>query len=313
MHLFHSSIDASKALESPILLIGNFDGVHLGHRKLINTALNHFNSDHPICMYSFDPHPAHLFSEKHFPPPPMIQTLAQKIQILQTMNIHGIVIEPFTQLFSKYRADIFFNQVILKRLKVSGIVVGYDFTFGYLRKGNTTRLSMLCKKHNIDLIVVSAQFNNDQLISSSIIRQYIQNSNIIEANQLLGRPYSITGHIIPGRGIGQTLDTPTANLHPYNRLIPKNGVYITSLSMNGITIPSITSIGINPTYPNIDFSIETHLLDADIDLYEKQVEIYFHDFIRYQKHFSSPGELKKQIHIDINSAKDFHRNNRGVL
>ncbi|MBT3182385.1 MAG: bifunctional riboflavin kinase/FAD synthetase [Deltaproteobacteria bacterium] len=306
-----SSKDFSKDTSSPVIVFGNFDGVHLGHQELIQRAKKKGAMLCGTCVvYTFNPHPAKILAPEH--PPRLLQTPEQKIAALKTIGVDVCIMEPFTSDFSHMHADDFFKKIIVERLNASAIVVGYDFTFGIHREGTSDTLSNLACSQGIEIDKVEAQFREETLISSTNIRGMISDGDIDMANSLLGRPYSIEGMVISGRGLGGALDAHTANMRTYNELTPRNGVYITETIVEGVEkpYPSVTSIGDNPTFPDSDFAIETHLLDVDMNLLGKNIEIGFLKRVRDQVAFRSQKDLKERIRMDIETSRTFHQAKR---
>lgn len=288
-----------------VVAIGNFDGVHLGHRHLIGeTKKKAQEIGVQTAVYTFDPHPVQVLSPNQCPI--MIQTQDQKLSALDLLGVGFCIVEKFTIEFAHQLPETFFEEVIIKRLHARAIVVGYDFTFGLQRKGSIKLLRQLCEQGGVGITVIDAQFLRDTLISSTNIRRLVEHGDVVNASKLLGRPYSLEGKVVPGRGVGVTLGARTANLKSLNELIPKNGVYLTLTSIEGRTHRSITSIGNNPTFPNSSFAIETHIIDEAPELTGMTIVVEFLERLRDQITFASPEELKKQILADIELAKKMH-------
>jgi len=314
----HNSENFPTDIKSPVVALGNFDGVHVGHRELINRARTDAAKRGGRCVvYTFDPHPVRTLSPKYCPP--LLQTLEQKLDMLESLGIDICVIEPFTLKFSHLDAGSFLKTVLLERLSAIAIVVGYDFTFGLHREGTIETLEDFGRKHDISIHTVEAQFINETLISSTNIRKMISEGDIKTAATLLGRPYAIGGKIVRGRGLGGRLNAPTANIETQNEIIPKNGVYITKTRIseksekNSEIFPSITSIGDNPTFPGTGFAVETHILDFDKDIAGWNVEIEFLKRIRVQIAFDTPAQLAEQIRKDIEEARRHHKSEAGSM
>jgi riboflavin kinase/FMN adenylyltransferase len=224
-------------------------------------------------------------------------------------------VEPFTHELAQMTPEEFFTKIIVERMGAKSIVVGYDFTFGLHRQGTVKTLEHLCKNRGIGLVVVEPQFLDDTLISSTNIRKFVAAGDVGAAAKLLGRPYLIRGTIISGRGIGGKLHAHTANIETKNEIIPQNGVYITRTNIwenkeadppNFASYDSITSIGDNPTFPEAGFSIETHLIAANVDVLEMTADILFIKHMRAQLAFDSTKLLAKQIQKDIDAARRYH-------
>lgn len=305
MKIFEGSknYDESK-FQRTIVAIGIFDGVHLGHLKLFKLAKEAAKKRHAKFMaYTFYPHPAELLAPDLSPP--LLQTIEQRKSSLKDAGVDICIIEPFDKALSLISPEDFFYDILIKRLNATGIIIGYDFTFGKNRTGNISTLQSLAQREGIELIVTPPQFLNGMLISSTNIRKAIRDGQIDLANKLLGRPYEIVGLIVAGHGFGKDIGAPTANLKPFSQIIPGDGVYLTKTIVDK-AYPSITSIGINPTFPFKKYSIETHLLDMEMDLLGTTVSIRFLEKMRDQKAFNSAEELTHQISDDLKKARRLH-------
>lgn len=291
----------------PVVAIGNFDGVHLGHAHLIREARKIAEGfDSALAVLTFDPHPVRILAPDECPP--LIQTPKQKEEALSRLGVDCLVIERFTKDFAQKTPEFFFEEIIVQNLRARAVVIGYDFTFGLHRKGQIETMEALGNRYDVKICVISAQFLGETLVSSTNIRRLIEHGDVVSAAGLLGRPYIIDGTVVAGRGIGQTLGVRTANIESTNALIPMNGVYLTRTltRADGAWHPSITSIGNNPTFPHSSFAIETHLIDANTDLMGKEIAVEFLERMRDQFAFDSPGELRDQILKDIETARGKH-------
>lgn len=296
-----------KGVPSPAVALGNFDGVHLGHQKLINEILGEADAAHGTSViYTFEPHPVSVLSPSQCPK--LLNTLEQKLHHLEEFGVDIAVVEHFTHEFSRQEPETFFKNVIIDRIRPRTIVVGYDYTFGLHRHGTIENLEKLGKENDIRVIIVPAAFSRETLISSTVIRRMIVEGNIEQAARFLGRPYEIAGKVVPGRGIGNSLAARTANVISENEIMPADGVYVTQTSVeDGKTFPSITNLGDNPTIPDSHFSIETHIIDEDLDILGKGVVIKFLARMREELRFASLDELKAQIGRDIDAARKYHK------
>lgn len=312
MFLVHGSKNFPKDT-APIVAMGNFDGVHLAHRRVISLSFA-TAKDRGLksCVYTFDPHPAKILSPEGCPP--LLQTPAQKLASIEATGVDICVVEKFNSKFAALTPEVFLDEVISVRLKAKGLVVGYDFTFGSHRHGTALWLKEKAGALGIDVMIVEAQFLDETLLSSTNIRQLIRKGDVSDATKFLGRPYEIEGTVVKGRGLGANLGVHTANIESINEVIPADGVYLTVTQLLDTRCPnhrtvfhSITSIGTNPTFHEASFAIETHLLDANVDALGQRAVIKFLDKMRDQIAFASPEELKKQIKKDIEDAKKRHR------
>ncbi len=291
----------------PAVALGNFDGVHRGHQKLINEIKDKARAVHGTSViYTFEPHPVSVLSPSQCPK--LLNTLEQKLHYLEELGVDIAVVEQFTHEFSRQEPEAFFKDVIIDRIHPQTIVVGYDYTFGLHRHGTIENLEKLGKENDIRVIIVPATFSKETLISSTVIRRMIIEGNVEQAAALLSRPYEIAGKVVPGRGLGRKLAAHTANIIPENEIMPADGVYITLTEIqNGRTFPSITNLGDNPTIPDSHFSIETHIIDEDLDILGKRASISFLARMREELRFPTLGELKAQIGRDIDAARKYHQ------
>ena len=289
---------------SSVIAIGNFDGIHLGHKKIIEKTISLAGKDGISVIYTLEPHPAKLLIPELAPP--LLQTQKQKERMFERLGVEILIIEPFTKEFAVLKPRDFFRSIIKDRLMAREIVVGYDFTFGFHRLGKISDLKSLAERENIKVHVVDAVFVNEMLVSSTHIRILIERGDIETANTLLGRAYSIIGKVVKGRGVGQTLGFHTANLDTRNELIPPPGVYITKTQIWDKEYPSVTNIGFNPTFGTGNLSIETHILDFEENILEKEIEIEFYKKIRNEMTFPSVNDLREEIKKDILEARRFY-------
>jgi riboflavin kinase/FMN adenylyltransferase len=296
-----SALDFCKKGSS--ITIGNFDGVHLGHQKLIEIAKKKSHQNNiPSLVYTFNPHPVVFLSPKNAPL--HINTLKQKTRLLKNQKVDGVIFEEFNETFAHQSPQNFFETVLVKNLNAKAITVGYDFTFGSKRSGTTQTLKDLCKEYQIDFTVVPSFMKGEILASSSIIRKFLLDGDIKAANNILSRPYFIEGKVIHGEKRGGKIGFKTANLKSENELIPDHGVYQTACLVGKKIYPSVTNIGFNPTFDHQELSIETHLLDFEKNIYGKKMVVFFLKKLRNEKKFDSVEDLIKQINQDIVKAKN---------
>jgi riboflavin kinase/FMN adenylyltransferase len=290
----------------PVLTIGNFDGVHLGHQRIISLARDKAKDRGGQCVaYTFRPHP-----QVALRPDTALQLLStydEKLELLGHLGVDLLIEEPFSREFSTIEPEQFFTEMILRRLSAEAIVVGYDFAFGRERHGHLDALATFCQNAGVELTVVPPQKMGTEVVSSSKIRQYLLAGNIELANQLLGRFFSYRGNVIRGEGRGRQLGYPTANLKLENKLTLPYGVYATWATVDGKKFPSVTNVGVRPTFQVGSFElpalVETHLLDFSGDLYGSTLDVQFVSRLRAEKKFSGTSELKAQIQIDAQQAR----------
>ena len=290
--------------DSSALAIGIFDGVHLGHQKIIKYLCKTSKKNKLISVIlTFHPHPSEVLGKNKIK---MLQTLEQRIQEIQKFGINTIWIIPFTRKFAGLTREEFVQQIIVNKSKAKEIIVGKNFYFGKNREGDINYLYDTSKDHHFNVHSIAHVKKEGITISSSRIRLDLEQGDLNHANLFLGRPYAITGKVIKGRSRGKELGFPTANILPENDIIPQ-GVYITSAFLDHKQHPSVTNIGINPTFNHSGFQVETHLIDFKGDIYSKKIDIQFFQKIRSEKKFDSSRELSLQIEKDIQTAKAYFK------
>lgn len=294
-----------KASQPLALTIGNFDGVHLGHSKIVDEVKNFAKEKNLLsAILTFEPHPISFFKSdraKDF----RITSLSKKLKIFAEKEIDRAIILPFNQKIAAIKAEDFIEQILVKALNVKHLSVGYDFIFGQNREGNFQLLQQASKKFGFELNQISALKESEQICSSSLIRKFISEGKIVEANRFLGRNFAICGNVTSGRKLANQLGFPTANLLTKPHIIkPKFGVYKTLTFIPSLEkkFPSITNFGVKPTIGgDLIPLLETHILNFDQNIYGKKIEVEFLDFVREEKKFGSLDELKEQIKKDLKS------------
>jgi riboflavin kinase/FMN adenylyltransferase len=290
-----------------VVSIGNFDGVHLGHQKLLRQAVQEGKIlGLPIVVFTFYPHPVTvLYPERK------IQRLfdpRDQREQLDHLGITHLVEQEFTHNFAKLSASDFVQFYLIDKLKAKTLVVGYDFSFGSNRLGDIPYLQKICQEKKIKLVVVTAHKENDTVVSSSKIRDELKFGDLKKTYSFLGRNYYLRGIVHHGDARGRTIGVPTANMTPTVDFVPRRGVYITQTHYQNKTFPSITNIGFNPTFhgeANPPVKTETHLFDFNEDIYGQEIQVDLLQYIRDEKKFSGIQELLTQIREDIQLAKDF--------
>lgn len=287
-----------------VVSLGKFDGLHRGHQLLVHYVLEQKRAGYRAVMFTFLYHPGTLFSDKEIE---LIYTEEEKKYLLEQYNMDVLISYPFTEETAGMEPEAFIKEVLIEKLDARKIVVGSDYCFGHNRKGNVALLKDMSKVYGYELAVFDKLEVDGQVVSSSYIRSLISNGDIRKANELLGRPYSVTGEVQHGRKIGRTLGFPTTNLIPEgHKLLPPNGVYVSKTKINGAVHPGITNIGYNPTVGvTPERRVETFLFDFDEDLYGSRIEVSLYDIVRKEVHFNSVRELKEQIARDITFGREF--------
>ena len=296
-----------RSFNHPVITIGNFDGVHLGHLRIIETALAKARALNGQCIaYTFRPHP-----QAALRPGIKLQLLStyeERRDLLAQAGIDITIEEPFSREFSTVAPEQFFNDVLLRKVGAEAIVVGYDFAFGKERTGHLAALEAFCKSASVELTVVSPHREGGEIISSSKIREHLLAGEIENANRLLGREFFYKGVVIKGEGRGRKIGFPTANLKLDDKLALPYGVYSTWAVLGDQIYPSVTNVGVRPTFQVMGEEllpalVETHLLDTTIDLYGSALEVRFIRKIRNEEKFSGIDALKKQIALDVTQSR----------
>ncbi len=306
MKVHHSIQNFKEKKHSSILTIGTFDGVHIGHQKIIE-RLNQIK-DHPkdkSMILTFYPHPRRVLH--HGNEIKMLNTFDEKIQLLDKFDLDHLVVEPFTAEFSRLSALGFVRDILVNQLYIKKLVIGYDHHFGKNREGNFEQLKEYGELYGFEVEEIPAQEIENVSVSSTKIRDAIEKGEIEKANKYLGYHYLLTGDIVKGEGLGRKINFPTINLHIKEeyKLIPKAGVYIAKTILNQQTIYGIMNIGIRPTVSGKGQTIEIHLLDYQGDLYGLKMQIEVLKRLRDEQKFDSVEDLVLQIKKDENTARDW--------
>lgn len=306
---FFASVGITKRFDNPVLTIGNYDGVHLGHREIIEQVKEKARSISGTAMLmTFYPHPLRfLRPEEHLG---LITPLYVKKKLIEEAGINVLFVIPFTSVFRSMAPEAFIEDVLVRNLGIKALIVGYDFRFGMGGRGNTAMLKAYSEKHGYDFDVVEAIAIHGEKVGSNRIRRLILDGNVAEAAISLGRPYILEGEVMPGDGRGAGLGFPTVNLDTAFEIIPKKGVYITEAIVQGRRIPSVTNIGYNPTFDGKELRIEAHLLDFSQDLYYQEVTLSFLERVRDEEKFASVEELKGRIAADVATARRYFEKTR---
>jgi len=300
-------VDPQKPVEfSTSAAIGNFDGVHLGHKeiiKLINDIAREKSTK--SCLLTFDPHPQKVLAGKDVS---LIVPVDEKLALLEQAGVDCTVSLEFTKELSRLSAEEFVQTVLIKTLNIKDIVVGPDFMFGKNRSGNAALLKEMGEKYGFITHVINPRKLGDEVISSSLIRQKITEGNILRLNQLLGYTYFIKGKIVEGEKRGREIGFPTTNVDTRWELLPKPGVYASMAVLKGARYKSITNIGFRPTFGDNNLLIETHLFDFSETVYGEEINVEFFERLRDEKKFESVDDLISQIKMDVEEVKNILRN-----
>ena len=285
-----------------VIAIGNFDGLHLGHQKVISEAIRKAKRNKiPLGVMTFEPVPVMFFNKKiknH-----RINSFQQKKQQLKKFKLDFLIIIKFNKKFSSQTAEEFIKKIIFKKTKCKYLFVSQNFKFGFKRQGNIKTLKKFEKKYNFINIVTKPFKKNNKTISSTFIRKKIRSGKIVEINKLLNRNWTVVGKVIKGQRRGHKIGFPTCNLKLNDYVIPKLGVYAVRVKSKNFNKNGIANVGYRPTFNGQNLLLETNVFGINKNLYNKEISISFKKFIRPEKKFSNLKHLKKQIQLDIKQAK----------
>ena len=304
MKYLSNSFDQINIDEKLCLTIGNFDGIHKGHREIIKNLIQQTKTSNlKSAILSFTPHPKIYFNkQKNF----MINSQSKKKEILKDLGLDYLIDLNFNDKFTQLSHNEFEDKILLEKLNSKRILIGKDFQYGNQRKGNIDTLKIFCEKNKIELEEIGLILNdhNSNKISSSAIRENLKSGKFELANKDLERNFSVAGKVIKGDQRGRTIGIPTANLeYPLNTITIPYGVYAVETLIEGNTYFGIVNFGIRPTFNKDKPIVEAYLFDFDNNIYDKDIEILFHKQIRQEKKFNDIKELLNQINIDIAEAK----------
>lgn len=288
---------------SPVLALGNFDGLHRGHQKIIERVRRSAaDRNGAALVLTFDPHPPRVVRPDKAPP--LLMTMPQKLDALARAGLTGTAVVRFTEAFSKWSPEAFVRQVLVDWLRVAEVWVGADFLFGHERAGTFSVLRALGAQYGFKAEKIDPVRYKEFVVSSTRIRRLVAEGRIDEAGALLGHHYAIGGTIVHGAERGRLLGFPTANLSTDNELVPPTGVYATAAEIGGTRWPAVTNIGVRPTFESAGaVTIETHVLGLDADVYGAPMSLSFIQRLRDERRFPDVDALKEQIEADVRRAR----------
>jgi len=303
MEVYEGVENIRRSLKNPVLTIGNFDGVHRGHQALFRKAkewANRFSGESVVI--TFHPHPLQVLAPGQGLV--FITPHERKLELIALYGIDVAIVVSFSTEFAKMSASEFVRVLLVDKIGPKAVVVGEDYRFGYGREGDTRFLQRMGSQYGFKVETVSGVQLEGTVVSSTLIRQLIQEGELREANKLLGRPYEIAGVVVPGhqRG-GRLLGFPTANISLSSQAPPKPGVYAVQVEVDKGVYGGAANVGYNPTFGGTELSIEVFLFDFDQNIYEKSIRVFFLERLRDEKRFSGPDELASQIRKDVEKAK----------
>jgi riboflavin kinase/FMN adenylyltransferase len=305
LKIFHSINDFVSSKKT-ILTLGTFDGVHIGHKKILEKLTqNGENGKYESLVLTFFPHPRMVLQDQS--EVKLLTTIEEKTELLEKSGIENLVIHPFDESFSKLTASEFVKKVLVDQFHIKKIIIGHDHRFGKDRTANIDDLITFGKQFNFEVEQISAQEIEAVSVSSTKIRKELKEGNVTLSNEYLGYNYFLTGTIIKGKQLGRTIGFPTANVRIQEdyKLIPKNGVYIVKSIINQKEVFGMMNIGFNPTISNEKLSIEIHYFDFGTDLYDQKLIVSILKYIRPEQKFDSVDLLKEQLEKDKITSLDY--------
>lgn len=295
----YQALDAP--LDASVVAVGNFDGVHRGHREILNRLIAWGNERGiPSLLLTFRPHPV-KFLVPHLAPP-LINTYEQKRELVRSVGIDIMVEEPFHREYANLSPEQFVTDILHRTFGAKAIFVGFDFTFGRGGKANVDALRELGAPFGLEVHCADPLSFEGIVASSTKVRSFVQEGQVRGAHILLGRPFSIVGHVVPGEQRGRTIGFPTANLETKQELLPAFGVYACWAVINGTPHRAVTNIGIRPTFRSNEPTIEAHILDFSEDIYDQEITLHVMERLRAEQSFSSIEALQTQIKQDREKA-----------
>jgi len=289
-------------LQNPVLTLGNFDGVHLGHQAIFKKVIERAREiNGTSIVFTFEPHPLKVLAPERSPL--LLNTFHGKMKLLDEAGVEVVICANFTRVFAEQHPEDFARDVLHTQLGIREVYVGYDYAFGKGREGSIESLKGMGRAHGFEVGVVEAVRVNNIVVSSSVIRDLISGGKVEEAARLLGRDYILEGEVVHGAHRGRTLGFPTANLHAANELLPGYGVYAVRTLFAGRWVDGVASIGVRPTFGAGPVSIEVFLFDFNGDLYGKHIDVSLMKQLRQEKKFSTVDDLVLQMHADVKEAK----------
>lgn len=303
MEILRHSEDRNLSISKPILSMGNFDGIHLGHQALLQRVVQEAKSQGGrSVVLTFEPHPLKILAPERAPR--LILAHKDKMRLFQSSGVEVVIIQAFNPTFANIEAEEFVRHYLIDRLKVHKIWVGRDLRFGKGRKGRVEDLIRWGAEGGLKVGIVEPIQLEGARISSSRIRKLIEQGDVHEVHRFLGRYHFVSGRVAPGHQRGRNLGFPTANIVTRIEVLPLDGIYATFLQVDGRLWPSVTNVGFNPTFGEGPRTIESYIFDFQEDLYGQQVSLFFIKRIREEKKFPSPDLLVKQMKKDVLSAQE---------
>jgi len=303
MEIFRHIEDRNISLSRPVLTLGNFDGIHLGHQALLQRVVQDAKArDGRSVVLTFEPHPLMILAPQRAPK--LILTHKDKMVLLQSYGVDAVIIQPFNPAFANLEAETFVRSYLVERLKVHKMWIGKDLRFGKGRKGRVEDLIRWGAECGFEVGIVAPVQLGEVRISSSRIRDLIKRGDVHEVQRFLGRYHFASGRVIPGYQRGRQLGFPTANIVTRTEMLPLDGIYATFLEVDQRLWPGVTNIGVNPTFGGGPRTIESYIFDFSGDLYGRSVKLFFVKRIREERKFPTPEDLVGQMKKDVLGAQE---------
>jgi len=306
----HKGAHAFNSDHHTVVTIGTFDGVHVGHQKIIERLVNTAKAGNlESAILTFFPHPRMVLQKDAGIK--LINTIEERKEILSRTGVDHLIIHPFTQQFSRLSAREFVRDILVHKLKAKKVIIGYDHRFGRNRTADIDDLREFGREYGFDVEEISKQDVEEVAVSSTKIRKALLEGQVEKANRYLSYPFSLAGTVVKGKGLGKEFEYPTANLHIKEdyKLIPKNGVYVVRSEIDGVETFGMMNIGTNPTVGGTEKTIETHFFDTEKDLYGRYLNIELLTRIRDEKKFDSVENLKRAMKQDEAFSRQFIKDN----
>jgi riboflavin kinase/FMN adenylyltransferase len=296
MQVIKDLIDIPHPPDNCAVAIGNFDGVHQGHQKILQVLVEDAknNNLYPLLL-TFHPHPAKIFTKGKMG---LLQTLEQRLREIEKSGVGMAVVLPFDPNFALITAEDFIRTIIVQKLKAKKVIVGDNFRFGKDRAGDVTKLHEYASQYGFSVQSIPPVTLQGTVVSSSSIRKLLEKGDVERANSLIGRPYEIEGTVVKGKARGKRLGYPTANIHTLNDIAPP-GVFVSMVGIGSKIFPSVTHVGSKPTFNEKEFMIESYIIDYNNSLYKKKLHVFFIKKIREEIKFETPEALSHQIQKDL--------------
>jgi len=287
--------------------IGNFDGVHIGHKKILSAVKQEAKQQGlSSCVITFHPHPQKVLQNIDIP---LLVPIRERLKLLEDQGIDVVACYTFTKEIAKISAQDFVTDILVGKLNLKHLIVGPDFSFGRKREGNLSLLNKMGAEYGFDTEVVETALYEGEIVSSTSIRNLVREGNLLKARNFLGYNFYIEGQVKEGERRGRQIGFPTANLDTDWDILPKVGVYATLANVDGTKHQSITNIGYRPTFGHNGLLIETHIFDFDEDIYKKRIKVEFVDRVRDEQKFNGPEALVEQIKRDVERVKEILSSN----